>query len=253
MLLLLPPSETKRSGGRADAGLNLSTLGFPTLAARRARALEALAVLADDPAAMRIVLGLSLTQVTEVERNITILDAPVLAAVERYTGVLYDALGAATLSTAARALAHRSVVIHSALFGLLRADDQIPAYRLSHDSRLPGLPLRTHWSAAIASELAAHPGLILDLRSEAYAALGPAPEHAYFLRVVSPGPDGIIRAMNHFNKKGKGQFLRAVLEAGVDHPDVGSLLEWAAAEAIPLIRGRAGELELTVEPVAAKR
>ena len=58
--------------------------------------------------------------------------------------------------------------------------------------------------------------------------------------------DGIRRALNHFNKKGKGEFTRAILEAGVDHDSVGSLLDWAASSGIRLARGSGFELFLTV-------
>ncbi|GAB3143706.1 YaaA family protein [Marisediminicola antarctica] len=255
MLVLLPPSETKRDGGD-DRALDLSRLSYQGLTGSRVAALAATSALALDPDAMAAALRLGPTQRGELERNRCIAQSPVMAAMDRYTGVLYDALDAATLSPGARSLAKSSVVIHSALFGLLGAGDSIPAYRLSHDSRLPGLKLRSLWSASIGAELERHDGLILDLRSEAYVALGPVPDRAesYFLRVVAAGVDGQKRALNHFNKKGKGEFLRALLEAGQDHADSASLIEWAQSCGIRLALGAPGELELEVEQVvAAKR
>jgi len=255
MLVLLPPSETKRDGGD-DRVLELSSLSYPGLMGSRTAALDATSDLALDPDAMAAALRLGPTQRSELERNRNIARSPVMAAMDRYTGVLYDALDAASLSIEARSLARSSVVIHSALFGLLGADDPIPAYRLSHDSRLPGLRLRSLWSAAIGAELDRHDGLILDLRSEAYVALGPVPvrPEGYFLRVVAAGADGRKRALNHFNKKGKGEFVRALLEAGQDHADAASLIAWATGSGIRLALGAPGELELEVEQVvAAKR
>ena len=255
MLILLPPSETKRDGGDHSA-LDLSRLSYQRLSGSRAAALDATSALALDPDAMTAALRLGPTQRGELERNRSLAHSPVMEAIDRYTGVLYDALDAATLSPTARSLARSSVVIHSALFGLLGAGDPIPAYRLSHDSRLPGLKLRSLWSASIAAELERHDGLILDLRSEAYVALGPVPVRAesYFLRVVAAGVDGQKRAINHFNKKGKGEFVRALLEARQDHADAVSLIEWARSCGIRLTLGAPGELELEVEQViAAKR
>ena len=255
MLVLLPPSETKRDGGD-DCALDLSRLSYPGLTVARAVVLDATNSLALDPDAMAAALHLGPTQRGELERNRRIAQSPVMAAVDRYTGVLYDALDAATLSPAARSLARSSVVIHSALFGLLGAGDPIPSYRLSHDSRLPGLKLRPLWSASIGAELALHDGLLLDLRSEAYVALGPVPvrPESYFLRVVAAGSDGHKRALNHYNKKGKGEFVRALLEAGRDHADAASLFAWAHDSGIRLAFGAPGEIELEVEQVvAAKR
>ena len=96
--------------------------------------------------------------------------------------------------------------------------------------------------------LAETPGLLLDLRSEAYAKLGPLPERAdaVFVRVVSEDDEGRRRALNHFNKHGKGAFVRRMIEAGAVHDDVDALLGWARQAGIRLDRGAPGELDLVV-------
>ena len=187
-------------------------------------------------------LKLGATQRHEVERNRSVGASPLLPAMDRYTGVLYDALGAGSLDPAAREFAGEHVAIHSALFGLIAATDGIPAYRLSHDSRLPGLPLRRHWAARVTSSLASREDLVIDLRSESYVHLGPAPESAWYVRVVAS--DGGL-ALNHFNKHGKGEFTRAVLEAGIDHVSIESLVDWAASSGFA-VRRSGRELELAV-------
>ena len=247
MLLVLPPSETKRDGGTENA-LALELLSFPELTPQRRAALTALRTLSRNLKLATGALSLGPTQRFELTRNRELLTSPTLPAIERYTGVLYDGLDAATLTLAQRAFAARHVAIGSALFGLLRADDPIPAYRLSHDSRLPGLSLGRHWRAGVAAALDAETGLVLDLRSEAYASLGRAPvrEGSLYLRVFSELPDGRRNALSHFNKKAKGEFTRAVLESGLDHLTVQSLLEWAAANRIRLEPGAEGELDLVV-------
>ncbi|PZQ91829.1 MAG: peroxide stress protein YaaA [Leifsonia xyli] len=247
MLILLPPSETKREGGAEGSRLSSRALGFPALAAARREAHAALEELARDPEASRVALKLGPTQAGEAERNRRIRRSPVLPALDRYDGVLYDALDAATLPDEARSFAHEHLAIASALFGLTRALDPIPAYRLSADSRMPGVSLKQLWTSPIAAVVAARPGLVLDLRSEAYAALGPAPrrEDSVFVRVVTDA-GGRRRALNHFNKAGKGHLTRALLLAGIVHPDVASLTAWAAGEGIRLEPGAPGELDLVV-------
>ncbi|GAB2461801.1 cytoplasmic iron level regulating protein YaaA (DUF328/UPF0246 family) [Conyzicola lurida] len=247
MFVLLPPSETKRDGGFPGA-LELSTLRFPHLAGERRSVLDAVAELSLDVAAASTALGLGPTQAAEVERNRRIPSAPVMPAIERYTGVLYDGLETSRLSVGERAWVDRHVLINSALFGLIGAGDAIPAYRLSHDSRLPGLPLKKHWRRSLQAVLADEPGLLLDLRSESYSALGPLParDDAVYLRVVTQTATGQKKALTHFNKKGKGVFVRQLAAAGLDHGSVDELLEWASASGIRLDRGAPGELELTV-------
>ena len=234
MLLLLPPSETKRDGG--DGVLDLSVLSFPELTAARAELVGRVVELAGDHDAAMRALKLGPRQASEVDRNRGLLEAPTMPAIDRYTGVLYDALDAATLDADARAFAHRTVVVHSALFGLVRALDPIPAYRLSHDSRVPDVRLRRFWRESLPALLAASPGVILDLRSEGYAELGPAParEGSVFVRVVSVEADGRRRALNHFNKHAKGRFTRVFLESRPEVASLDELVDWARGEGFRL-------------------
>jgi len=247
VLIILPPSETKRDGGDPARPLSLDALSFPSLIAQRRRALGAMRRLARNRGAATA-LRLGPTQARELERNKQLESGPTMPAMERFDGVLYEGLDVSALPPTARAFAHDHVVIASALFGLVRPDDPIPAYRLSPDSRLPATPLKALWSKPLAAVLAAQPGMILDLRSEAYVALGPAParEESWYLRVVTEGDDGRRRALNHFNKKGKGEFVRALLLAGIDHPNAASLVAWAATAGIRLEPGNPGELDLVV-------
>lgn len=210
--------------------------------------MSALKKLSRNLAASTAPLGLGPTQRFEIDRNRAVDTSAVMAAIDRYTGVLYDGIDAESLNAHQRAWVTQHVVINSALFGLVGAGDAIPAYRLSHDSRLPDLPLKKHWRAANAGVLAIVPGLILDLRSESYAALGPLPQHddAHYLRVVTQTAAGQKKALTHFNKKGKGVFVRRLAEAGIDHENVDSLLDWAASNGVQLERGKPGELELSV-------
>lgn len=249
MLVLLPPSETKRAGG-SGAPLDLSALAFGTLTPQREGVVDALVGLSGDPDAAVRALKLGATQHGEVAVNAALREAPTLPAIDRYTGVLYDALDAATAPAAGRRWLARHVAIHSAPFGLVRALDPIPAYRLGAVVSLPGLPpLKRVWADAVTAALAeAAPSFVLDLRSEAYAALGPVPASvpSRFVRVVSEGADGTVRALNHFNKHAKGALVGA-LAAG--RPRIGSLagfVRWAQAAGIRVREGSPGELELIV-------
>ncbi|MGH3703561.1 MAG: YaaA family protein [Agromyces sp.] len=249
MRLLLPPSETKRDGG-ADAALDLNALSFPSLTTGREVTTAAVTDLAQQPAEMMRALKLGPRQAHEVDRNRDLLGSPTMPALDRYTGVLFDALDAPTLDAEARAHAATHVVVHSALFGLLGAMDPIPAYRLSHDSRLPSIRLKGLWRDPIATALESESGVILDLRSEAYVDLGPAPARAdtAFVRVVSVDGSGRRRALNHFNKRAKGLFTRALLMARPRIDSIGDLIDWAHAAGFSLalspVRDDSGVREL---------
>lgn len=210
--------------------------------------MRAVRALARDPEAAQVALGLGPKQRSEIDRNRALTVSATMPALDRYTGVLYDALDASSLPENSRAFAGAHVAIHSALFGLIGALDPIPAYRLSHNSKILDVPLKKHWSESVASVLRTVSGPVLDFRSEAYVALGPVPAgvESVFLRVVTKDADGQKRALNHFNKASKGAFTGALSRNAQDFASVDELLDWAAESGFSLQRGAPGELELTV-------
>lgn len=224
MLILLPPSEGKtvpRRGKRLD----LDRLSFPSLTAARGDVLDALVTLcttgaAEDSGKAAEVLGLGKTQADEVARNAKLRSAATARADEVYSGVLYEALDLPGLETVARRRATSRLAVTSALFGLVRPGDRIPAYRLSGSVALPGIgSVSSFWAARLdgAVHEAAGKGLVVDLRSSTYASFWrPDPEMAR--RVVSVRVlhevGGMRKAVSHFNKATKGRLVRALLEDG---------------------------------------
>jgi len=246
LLVLLPPSETKRAGGRA-ARLDLGSLALPALRPQRETVLDALEALSTDAAKAVRVLRLGVSQHHEIAVNAAVRSAPTMSAVDRYTGVLYDALDAASLDTAARRWLGAHVLIHSAPFGPVRALDRIPAYRLGAGVALPGAPLRRVWAGAVTDAIAeAAPRFVLDLRSEAYVALGPMPASvdSVYVRVVSEGSDGAVRALNHFNKQAKGALVRTLAIRRARIGSTRALHRWADAHGLRVRSGGPGEVAL---------
>jgi uncharacterized protein len=211
VIVLLPPSETKRAGG-AGLPLSLEALSSPALGPLRASLVDELVELAADRPACRRALGISASQDAEIDRNATLRTAATLPAISRYTGVLYDALDIESLRGAAAARARARLTVGSALFGLLRADDPVPAYRLSATSKLPDRPtLAARWRPLLEPVLAelATDELVVDLRSGSYAALGRLPG-AVGVDVVAEHTDGSRAVVSHFNKAHKGRLARAL-------------------------------------------
>lgn len=246
MIVLLPPSETKRGGGDGPP-LRLKLLGNPGLGPLRSALIDELVDLASDPVACRSALGLSSSQDAEIERNAALRTAPTLPALRRYTGVLYDALDADSLTGVQAARARARLVIGSALFGLLRADDQVPAYRLSASSKLPAKPtLAVRWRPVlepVLTELAAQ-NLIVDLRSGSYAGLGRAPS-AIRVDVLAEHPDGRRSVVTHFNKAHKGRLARALATTRAEPNDAAAVAAVARRAGIRLER-KGNELTVVV-------
>lgn len=206
MLIVLPPSETKSFGGDHPP-LDWDSLSFPELNSVRKQIAADLVAL-DDPFA---VLGISDKLAAEVEANQQLLTSPTTLAILRYTGVLYDALSADTLPNEAL----QRLAIGSALFGVVRAGDLIPHYRLSGGTKLPTRSssttptLKSRWGGLITEVLSSADDLVVDLRSGTYQQLGRL-KTAITVRVESVQPDGSRKVVSHFNKHYKGELARVL-------------------------------------------
>jgi cytoplasmic iron level regulating protein YaaA (DUF328/UPF0246 family) len=247
VIVLLPPSETKRVGGEGPP-LRLEALSFPELNPVRADLADELVALAADAPACRKALGISASQDHEIERNLALFESPTLPAISRYTGVLYDALDVESLRGSALSRAGARLAVGSALFGLLRADDPIPAYRLSASSKLPGKgTLAARWRPALEAVLAeiAQNELVVDLRSGSYAALGRLPG-AVDVDVVSESADGKRTVVSHFNKAHKGRLARALVSSRAE-PDSAAKVAAVARKAGMRVEREGNELTVVID------
>ncbi|MFE3030827.1 peroxide stress protein YaaA [Streptomyces canus] len=259
MLVLLPPSEGKASSGRG-APLKLESLSLPGLNESREAVLDALVELcAADEEKAREVLGLSEGLRGEVAKNVELRTAGARPAGEIYTGVLYDALDLASLDAAAKRRAGRSLLVFSGLWGAVRPTDRIPSYRCSMGVKLPGLgALGTHWRTPMASVIdeAAGKGLVLDLRSSAYAAAwkpkGEVAERTATVRVLHAPTRKVV---SHFNKATKGRMVRSLLSAGVAPKGPAELVEalrelgYVVEAEAPSKAGQAWALDVLVDEI----
>ena len=181
LLVLLPPSRGKASPERGRR-VGLSTLVYSGLREPRERLIDVV-----DPNLRR---------------------APAIPAAELYTGVLFAALGLADLPW-------DGVLIASALWGVVRPADRIPAYRLEMTSKPPGVGgLTAYWREPLRAALPDR-GLVLDLRSGSYAAVWhPRRATRLSVRGLTEAPDGTRTVITHMAKRVRGEVARLVLQAG---------------------------------------
>jgi cytoplasmic iron level regulating protein YaaA (DUF328/UPF0246 family) len=205
MLVLLPPSQGKATPDRGRRA-GLSTLVYPRLRERREQLIDAV-----DPR-LRI--------------------TPAIPAAELYTGVLFTALGLGDL-------AWDGVLIASALWGVVRPGDRIPAYRLDMSAKPPGIgALAAYWREPLRAALPDR-GLVLDLRSGSYAAAW-QPRRATRLVVgaFTEAPDGKRTVISHMVKRVRGEVARLVLMAGgAAHPEEVAEIATAGGLRVELSKG----------------
>lgn len=230
VLILLPPSETKTAPG-AGAPVDPSALSFPELAAARGQVLTELVAASAREDALEV-LGVGERLRGEVERNTRLGAEPAAPALSVYTGVLYDALDPAGMTGTQRAAAAASLVVVSALWGAVRPEDRIPAYRLSMGAELPGLGrLAAHWKHHLPAVLepAAGDGLVVDCRSEAYAAAWRAPRERTVAVKVVRERQGKRQVVSHMAKHTRGLLARHLVERAAEGERLGTPQELLVA------------------------
>ena len=257
MLILLPPSEGKATGGRGRP-LSLDALSFPELNGTRKAVIDALVTVSGRPDALDL-LHAPQGAAAQVAANVNLRRAPTRRVDALYTGVLYDALDLGSLGPEARRRATRRVVVVSSLFGALRPGDRVPPYRLSMDVDLPGIgKLASAWQGPLDAVLGPATGrrLVVDLRSSTYVAAwrpsGALAERTVGVHVVREEA-GRRSVVSHMAKHTRGLVARHLLDAGID-PRTPEALADALGErfrvALDAPRpGRPRRLEIVENPV----
>lgn len=235
-VILLPPSEGKAEGGSGPK-LRIANLSFPQLEEHRSTLRAALGAAMKGKEAGRSKLlgvkGVALASATRA--NLDVLASPTMPAIERYTGVLFDALDVASLSSRDRKRLNKQVLIFSGLWGVVRPDDMIPDYKLKMGATLPPVgKLSTWWREPITTALAATVGnavvwnLLPKEHDNAWTPFETKhtavsqPTAVFSVKFLDEGDpvkgERSFTTVNHWNKLLKGALVRFILETGADDP-----------------------------------
>ena len=219
VVVLLPPSETKRPDGDGPAW-DVAAGGFGvlsdsrTLLLRELRKRGALARLDQDAAA----------------RTLLAEGAATMPALDRYTGVLFDALDVSSMPRALRRKAEERVAIVSGLAGLVRGGDPLPDYKLAIGTVVPRIGgLASWWKPRLSPALDEFVGgtVVWDLLPGAHSAAwtpGGSWRSRWRVRVLREATDGTRTVVSHDNKATKGALARHLLLTSARGP--AELLDW---------------------------
>ena len=172
MIILLPPSEGKAAHGRRGTTWDPAT--GPTGRALGEMRGQVSAALGKARGGDQKLLGVGGDALARARAaNQAVIGAPTLPAWQRYTGVVWDHLDLSSLTAPARKAALASILVPSGLLGVVRADEQVPDYKLKMGASIAPLgKLGRFWSAAVTAEIArlARGRVIVDLLPKEHAA-----------------------------------------------------------------------------------
>ncbi len=195
-VILIPPSEAKATGGTREPWTE-ATMAVADLDGCRRRVLDALGP--GHPAAT----------------------GPTMAAIERYTGVLYRELDAGSLDAGARRRLRRNLLTVSGLWGLVAPADPIPYYKLKMSARVEPLGrLARWWRPAITDALTdrVRGAVVWDLLPIEHGAAVDWTALAPHRRVTVRFVDRDDKTVSHWNKLLKGSLVRWLTETGATDP-----------------------------------
>ena len=262
--ILLPPSEGKAEGGNPRPVEGPSDAFFE-LGPQRAKVVKALhSALKQSKVKREKLFGV---KGEALERamciNAQVPDGPLLPAIERYSGVMFDFLDYATMPAADRQKFDARAIIFSGLYGILRPTDPICDYKLKMDATLPSKRVgnvasfwKPHISAILNERLAGH--VVWDLLPGAHArAWDGKTDYAArwqvkFVQRVEKGGKTQLKTVTHWSKALKGALVRFVCAHDVTAPDAFSAFEhpegYRFAPAESEMGERGGELVFVKKP-----
>jgi cytoplasmic iron level regulating protein YaaA (DUF328/UPF0246 family) len=234
-VILLPPSEGKTPGGDthqiwSQVVDHRSTNAFCELDMSRRQVIAALHAVLDQPvddlAKLFHVKDERLDEAIRTNRQLP--DGPLLPAIQRYSGVMFDFLDYDGMAAPYRSAFDEHAILFSGLWGLLRPTDLIPDYKLKMDAKLPQIgKVSAFWKPQIGAVLnpMLEDAVVWDLLPGAHRAAwdGKADYAARWqVKFVQRGErkgKPVYKTVTHWSKTLKGALVRFICVHGVTSPE----------------------------------
>lgn len=203
ILYLLPPSEGKNSWGKSAAESCIYTFEKPCSLALGATQKDLKC------SGKRYEEGKKWnTQLCQTPKSVEVLPA-----IERYSGVMYNAIDYEWMGENAKAYFRKHFLILSGMYGILCPWDMIGNYKLPIETKW----LRQFWETSVTDALnQLHPDVIVDFLPGSYAKM--IQWENLSARVIRVNflhtKDGVTKKMTHGVKKVKGEYIKQLCEAG---------------------------------------
>jgi len=206
MKILLAPSETKVVGG--ETPFQPEELFFKALHPLQQQIVTRYqnTLLNASDEALSQMLGIKKLDNIPHYRN-AIVHAPTVKAIERYSGVAFDYMGYSRLDTHAQTYIDNHVILFSNLFGILKANDLIPEYKLKQGEPIGDIKTNKLYKASVTQILDAYLSDedILDIRAGYYDKFYTPDKPYTTLKFVKNG-----KVVSHWAKAYRGKVLSEI-------------------------------------------
>jgi len=215
MKILLAPSESKTPGGKGR--LDLDSLIFKEINNKREELIQKYQKILDRANLEELKELFGLKKEDEIKKYIiNIYEEPVKEAIKRYSGVAFDYLDYNSLETEAKEYLANNLLIFSNLFGVLKADDLIPIYRLKQGSSIDGIKIEKFYNKVLKEPLDNYLANedILDIRAGYYNKFYKPSKKYTTLKFLKNN-----KVVSHWAKAYRGMVLRECAKKEVNSID----------------------------------
>lgn len=216
MKILFSPSETKKDGGEGEF-LNKNSSIFPELYTKRLEILNSYNGFLKTASKEELekLFGTKKEDILNKYRQ-DIFSQNTKKAIERYTGVAYDYLDYENLNEIEKDYIDENTLIFSNLFGVLKASDEIPDYKLKQGESFLGLKIDKFYKDEFSSKLDEYleDEDILDLRAGFYEKFYAIKKPYYTMKFIKGG-----KVVSHFAKAYRGEVLKLLAKNSIKNFD----------------------------------
>ena len=213
MKILLSPAETKISGG-VHSPFCKNNFSFTSLFDKREYILAGYEDFIKRASMEELKQWFGLKNEDEIKRYGQILKTkPTMKAIQRYTGVAFDALNYNKLDSIAQHYIDKNVFLFSNLFGPIRADDYIPDYKYKQGAKLPKIRVENFYKENFSQVLEDVLGdEIIDLRAGFYDKFyTPQKAEVVTFKFLKEG-----KVISHWAKYYRGKILQMIANRGIE-------------------------------------
>lgn len=211
MKILLAPAETKRDGGSFQPYTpeNFYFQEFNTLRDEIVSCYEEFLKI-NNLETLSTWFGLK--NLKECEKySQPIKNKPTMKAIQRYTGIAFDALNYDNLSLEEQKYCDENVVLFSNLFGPLKADDTIPNYKFKQGAKLVDIDVINQYKVSIKESLDAYLGdEVVDLRAGFYDKFYKPTAQIITFNFLKDG-----KVVSHWAKHYRGKIVRELAQNNI--------------------------------------
>jgi len=207
MKILLAPSETKREGGDKKFDLNSLSLSSKLKESRNKLLQEYIHIVTSNKIEkIKNLTGIKKEKELEKYKK-DISKESAIKAIKRYTGVAFDYIDYPSLNSDAQNFIDNNVYIFSNLFGVLKANDYIPLYKIKQGETLNGIRVEKEYASIIKEpfDKLLEDEDILDIRAGYYNKFYKPNKKYTTLKFLKNG-----KVVSHWAKAYRGKVLREI-------------------------------------------